>query len=156
MKKAGIILAVFILVLSLSLVAMADTVNVQVKVRVKPKLIITLLTSPTVQFPDIAPEETTELASAIQIQVKSNKSYTYSYTATDFTNDANPSDTFAISYLEYDGGSGYTAYANSGTLGTNEPSGVNNYTYDLRLDVPWTATADATYTASITYSAVQN
>lgn len=152
MKKVGIILAVFIFLASLSLMAMAD-VNVAVKVKPNPKLIMELQSDPTVSAGSLDPETTWTQANAIQIRVKSNKPYTYSYTATDFSDGIN---TFSISNLEYDDGSGYTAYSNSGTLGNNEPRGVNNYSYDLRLVVPWDAVPDTTYTANITYSAVQN
>lgn len=154
MKKLGVMLAALVLIAGMSLAAFAADATVQVKVKPKPKITIETDVS-EVNFGELDPDTPTTINNAVTVRVKTNKPYDLSYTATDFTDGTN---TMPISNLEYaDAGSGsWTAFANGPVyLVTDGPRGVDTLTYDFRITVPWDVAPEATYTASITYTAVQ-
>lgn len=157
MKKLGVILAAFILVSGLSYAVFAQPENEKtVTVAVKPNPKITLTTDRTaVSFGQIDPDVPTIISPAVKVEVKSNRKFTLGYRATDFSNG---SESFSVSNLEYNGNGtvgSYVPFSSNGTILTDS-RGVKRYTYDYRLTVPWEVSPDATYTASITYTAVQN
>lgn len=154
MKKVGVVLAALVLIAGMSVAAFAADATLQVKVKPKPKITIETDVS-EVNFGELDPDTPTTIANAVSVTVKSNKPYDLSYTATDFTDGTN---TMPISNLEYaDAGSdSWTAFANGPVyLVVDGQRGRHTYGYDFRITVPWDVAPDATYTASITYTAVQ-
>lgn len=153
MKKAGIILAALVLIAGMVYSAYAVDAFVSVQVRPKPKITIETDTG-LVNFGDIDPGTPIETSSAVTVRVKSNKSFDLSYSATDFSSGSN---SFAVSNMEYrKSGGSYVAFGNGPVLLEDSmPRGVRTVTYDYRLTVPWDVPPEATYTAVITYTAVQ-
>lgn len=152
MKKLGVVLAALILVAGMSYVAFAESAGVNVTVTALPKLEISVST-PNVSFGSLVPEVPTTISNAVAVTVKSNRPFTYSYTATDFTSGT---DTYSISILEYaNAGSGsFVPFSNSGVFETWPNRGTKTYVYDYRITLPYDM-APGDYAATITYTAVQ-
>lgn len=151
MKKVGVVLAALVLLAGMTYAsAFAESASVNVSVTANPKLTIQTSTS-AVNFGAIDPDTPTTVSNAVTVTVKSNKPFDYSYTATDFSSGT---DSFAISNLEYNDGSGWVAFSNGGVLGTNIGRGVKQFSYDYRVTIPWDVPPGA-YNATITYTAVQ-
>lgn len=155
MKKAGVVLAALVLVTGMMYSAFARRASTDVSVQANPKPKITIETDTSnVNFDSIDPGTPTERAPAVTVRVKSNKSFDLSYAATDFTSGTN---SFSVSNLEYKktGGS-YASFSNGPVLLEDSMKpGIRTVTYDYRLTIPWDVPPEATYTAVITYTAVQ-
>lgn len=153
MKKLGVLLAALVLVAGMSYAAFAVDASLNVNVNALPKITITVST-PSVNFGDLEPETPVTISDAVAVTVKSNRPFTYSYTATDFTG---ASGSYSIGILKYaNAGSGnFVPFANSGVFETWPNTGTKTYRYDYQIEVPYDMAA-GNYSATITYTAVQN
>ncbi len=153
MKKAGVILAALVLITGMIYSAYAVDANVSVQVNPNPKITIETDTG-LVNFGNIDPGNPVEISPAVSVTVKSNKKFDLSYTATDFTSGSN---SFGVNNMEYKKSGGtYVAFSNGPVLLEDSMNpGIRNVTYDYRLTVPWDVAPETTYTAVITYTAVQ-
>ncbi|MCX7831809.1 MAG: hypothetical protein N2440_02785, partial [Actinobacteria bacterium] len=126
MKKLGVLLAALVLAAGMSYAAFAESANVNVTVNALPKLEITVST-PQVNFGSLEPETPKTISNAVSVTVKSNRPFTYSYTATDFVSGG---DSYSIGILKWaNAGSGnFTSFANSGTFETWPNRGTKTYT----------------------------
>lgn len=152
MKKLGVIIAAVVLAAGMSYVAFAESASLNVSVTALPKLEISVST-PSIDFGSVEPEVPVVRSNAVTVTIKSNRAFSYSYTATDFTSG---SESYTIGILEYRnaGSDNFTPFSNSGTFETWPNRGTKSYTYDYRLMVPYDM-APGAYAATITYTAVQ-
>lgn len=153
MKEAGVILAALVIITGMFYSAYAVDTNVSVQANPSPKITIQTDTG-LVSFGNIDPGDPVEISPAVSVTVKSNKRFDLSYTATDFTSGSN---SFGVNNMEYKkSGDSYAQFANGPVLLEDSMNpGIRNVTYDYRLTIPWDVAPETTYTAVITYTAIQ-
>jgi len=147
-----LIAAVLFVVVAYSVPAYGVNGNVSVAAKANPKIELNVGT-PNVDLGNVDPDVVSG-AQAAQVQVKSNKPYDYTYSATGIDwSDGVDSGTTAIGQLRYDG----TPFAANGTLSLAESRGTDNWSYNYTmLLIDYDVAADADLSATVTYDAVQN
>lgn len=160
MKRACVlVLAVLIISWAVAVhMNAAETVQaantVTVSVTAKEKIVLTMA-DVTINFGAVDPGTTTTSPTAVGANVRSNKSWDLTYTASGMDPDAG----MPLGQLKWgsqSNGSDATSFTESGTFLSNQPKAPSNAGQDIThyytLEVPWTADPGA-YSASVTYSA---
>ncbi|HHY38363.1 MAG TPA: hypothetical protein GX507_05485 [Clostridia bacterium] len=160
MKKASMLVLAILLISLAAMVQMdaAETVQaantVSVTVTAKEKITLTMADA-TIDFEQLDPGTTTTSNTAITANVRSNKAWDLTYTASGMDPDAG----MPLSQLKWgvlSNGFDATSFAASGTFLSNQPKAPSNAGQDIThyytIEVPWTADPGA-YSATVTYSA---
>lgn len=160
MKGIAWVLAGGILVLSGVALQLADARpaeaanTVSVTVTASQKITLTMADA-TLDFGNLDPGTTTTAPTAVTANVRSNKAWDLTYTASGMNEAAG----MPLSQLKWGteaDGSGATSFAATGTFLSNQPkapsSAGQDVTHYYTIEVPWSADPGA-YSATVTYSA---
>jgi len=156
-KAALVLIVALLLVIAVAIaVAHAVTETVTINGRANPKIVLTVDTD-TITFAPEDPGVAQTKSNVLNVNVRSNKAYTYEVTApANWTGGSTP----PIGRLEWDRGSGYAAFvsgANDQDLASPKTNNAGfDRLYSLQLTWAYDDDPDVDYTADLVPTAVQN